>query len=146
MYPIFWYDFLLSNESRSALQDSYTKDFIHLARRLLNAAPADFRPYNALTTSVVHTFSATGACTKAFKIMPNFKIIEGGNYQGYSSVSLNTMLAYVIVVSASVMWLPATSLALCLKSSILISKIIWHHTNWWSKGTDYPSGRTQMPL
>ena len=40
------------------------------------------------------------------------------------------------------MWPPATSLALHLKSSILISNTIWHCTNWWPMGTDFPSGNT----
>ena len=57
------------------------------------------------------------------------------------TVSLDTKLAYVIVVDASVMWSPATSLVFHLKSSILRSNSIWHHTNWWSMGTDYPSGK-----
>ena len=31
-------------------------------------------------------------------------------------------------------------LALCLKSSILISNTIWYHINWWSMGAFFPSG------
>ena len=58
------------------------------------------------------------------------------------TVSLSTMLAYIIVASASVMWPPVTSLAFHLKSSILISNIIWHSTNWWPMGNDFPSGKT----
>ena len=58
------------------------------------------------------------------------------------TVYLDTLLAYVIVASASVMWHPATSLAFCLKSSIFMSNMMWHCTNWWLMGTDFPSGKT----
>ena len=54
------------------------------------------------------------------------------------TVSLDTTLAYVIVARALV----ATSLAFCLKSSILMSNTIWYYTNWWPMGTDFPSGKT----
>ena len=59
-----------------------------------------------------------------------------------SGKAFDTMLEYVIVASALVMWPPATSLAFCLKSSILILNTILHHTNWWPMGTDFLSGKT----
>ena len=58
------------------------------------------------------------------------------------AVSLDTTLAYIIVAGDSVMWLPATNLAFHLKFSILILNTIWHCTNWWHMGTDFPYGNT----
>ena len=66
-------------------QDTYPKDFMHLARWLLKAAPAHVRPYKALTITavlkaslpnkgpkVVHTFSETDARIYTFKMLPDF--------------------------------------------------------------------------
>ena len=58
------------------------------------------------------------------------------------TVSLDIMLTYIIVASALVKWPPATSLAFCLKSSILMSNTMWHHTNWLTMGTGFPSGKS----
>ena len=58
------------------------------------------------------------------------------------TISHNTMLAYEIVTSDSVMWPPVTSLAFCLKSLILMSNTMWHQTNWWPMGIGFPSGKT----
>ena len=49
------------------------------------------------------------------------------------TVFCDTMLAYVIVAGH------ATSLALHLKTSILISNTLWHCTNWWPMGAFSPS-------
>ena len=116
---------------------------MHSARWLLEAAHADFRPHKALVITavflatlpnlgpkVVQTFWLQVPVHKHLRYCPTSpKIIEGGNCQGYS-VSLNTTLVYVIVARASVMCPLAISLAFCLKSSILMSYTMWHHTNW----------------
>ena len=69
----------LSHKSWLALQDTYIKDSMHLARWTLRAALADFRLYNALTITavpsillnlehkVVQTFSVTDAWTYTLK-------------------------------------------------------------------------------
>ena len=67
-----------------ALKTSYQMDFMHLARLLLKAAPAKFKPYKALKITadfpsslpnsepkVVHIFSVIGALMYAFKMSPN---------------------------------------------------------------------------
>ena len=58
------------------------------------------------------------------------------------TVSLHTMLAYVIEASAVVMWSHATNHAFCLKSFTLMSNSMWHQTSWWPMSPDFPFGET----
>ena len=124
-----------------ALHETKPKDFMHLARWFSNAAPPDYRPYNALTVTavfmaslpnsvlkLVHTYSITSACIYAFKMSTNlasrsWRVVI---IKSILTVALDTKLAYLTVVSNLIMCPPATSLALCLKSSILISDTTWH--------------------
>ena len=46
-----------------------------------------------------------------------------------------------MVARALVMWPPATSLAFCLKSSILLLNTMCHHTNCWPMDAFFPSDK-----
>ena len=54
------------------------------------------------------------------------------------TVSINTVLAFIIVACGSFIWPPVTTLAFCLKSSIWY----WILQNWLPRGTDFPPGKT----
>ena len=69
------------------------------------------------------------------------KIIERTDLQPYFDCLSKQTLAYVIVACVSVMWSLATSLPLCLKSSVSIPKTIWHHTNQWPMSVFIPYGK-----
>ena len=94
------------------------KDSMHIARWLLKAALVDIRPYRALTITavflasflnsgpnIVHTFSVTGDCTYALKILPNLtsRSLRAAIIKDISTISLDTTLAYIIIVSAMAM-------------------------------------------
>ena len=84
---------------------------MHLARWLQKAMPANFKPYKALMITadllaslpnsgpnMIHTFSVTGACTYAFKMLPNLtsRSLKAAIIKAILTVSLDAMLAYVV--------------------------------------------------
>ena len=126
------------------------------ARWALNAAPALFNPYKALTIMAffpascpnsgprtVQTFSVIGAVMYAFKTSPTFtwRSFNAAYVNAIRTVSRDTTLAYVIVSGAFVWCPPATKRAFLWKFSIFTSNIIWQWIRWYPFGARSPSGR-----